>query len=126
MKSNCPCCSNLSYQNCCEPYHLGITKPSSPTALMRSRYAAYALHLIDYLIKTTHPSQIHLYQKATIEKWAKSNVWLRLEICKAKDEVVEFKAHYQNGLRTYIHHEISTFKKEKQVWYYLNGTYPMI
>ncbi len=91
---------------------------------MRSRFSAYALHLIDYLIETTHPSQIHFYERKEIENWAKSNVWLELEICEAKEDIVEFKAFYQNGLKTFIHHETSIFKQEHGIWYYLKGTYP--
>jgi SEC-C motif-containing protein len=120
----CRCCSNLNYANCCEPYHLKQQKPLTPEQLMRSRFTAYAMHLIDYLIATTHASQRHLYQKNEIEHWAKSNVWLKLEICEAKNEIVEFKAYYRNGLKQFVHHERSVFKKESDTWFYLKGTYP--
>ncbi|TCC92424.1 hypothetical protein EZ428_07660 [Pedobacter frigiditerrae] len=118
---DCPCCANLSYSNCCHPFHLNKEKPLTPEKLMRSRFSAYALHLIDYLIETTHPSQRHLYQKKEIENSAKSNVWLKLEICEAKKDIVEFKAFYQNGLKIFIHHERSVFKQENGIWYYLKG-----
>ncbi|WP_316784190.1 YchJ family protein [Pedobacter frigiditerrae] len=124
MHIDCPCCSSLSYANCCQPFHLDKEKPLTPEKLMRSRFSAYALHLIDYLIETTHPSQIHFYERKEIENWAKSNVWLKLEICEAKEDIVEFKAFYQNGLKTFIHHETSIFKQEHGIWYYLKGTYP--
>lgn len=123
MSDTCFCCSNLNYVECCKPYHEGIAKPATPEILMRSRYSAYALHLIDYLIQTTHPTKRHLYKKNEIESWATSNQWLKLEICKAYQYNVEFKAYYQNGARTYIHHENSTFKKEHGIWYYVEGTY---
>ena len=123
MPDFCPCCSTLSYVDCCQPYHLGVDRPVTPEILMRSRYSAYALHLIDYLIQTTHPVSRPQYQKDEIEHWAKSNYWLKLEICHAHQDKVEFKAYYQQGLKTYIHHENSTFKKEKGIWYYLKGSY---
>lgn len=119
----CPCCTNLSYQNCCAPYHQGLAQAASPEILMRSRYSAYALHLIDYLIQTTHPSQRHLYSKKDIENWAKSSIWLKLEICRAVNDRVEFKAFYQSGTMTITHHELSTFKKEQETWYYLKGSH---
>ena len=123
MSDLCPCCSTLSYADCCEPYHLGMAKPATPEILMRSRYCAYALHLIDYLVQTTHPANRNLYQKDEIENWAKRSQWLKLEICNANQDKVEFKAYYLNGGTTYIHHENSTFKKEHGIWYYLKGSY---
>ncbi len=121
--SLCPCCSNLPYQSCCEPFHANHTIPATPEALMRSRYAAYALHLIDYLIETTHASIRHFCNKKDIENWSKQNLWLKLEIISAFNDKVEFKAYYQYGSRNFIHHENSTFKMENKRWYYLNGDY---
>ncbi len=50
----CPCQSGRKYKRCCRPLHRGAPAPS-PEALMRSRYAAYALGIPDYIIRTTHP-----------------------------------------------------------------------
>jgi SEC-C motif domain protein len=50
----CPCCSGLTYQNCCKPFHNGGLTAPTPEALMRSRYTAYCRGLVDYIIKTTH------------------------------------------------------------------------
>ena len=50
--SPCPCHSQKPYHQCCRPYHQGDLAPT-PLALMRSRYCAYALALVDYVIKTT-------------------------------------------------------------------------
>ena len=51
----CPCGSDLPYANCCQPWHGGQAAPT-PEALMRSRYSAYVLGLLDYLLATWHPS----------------------------------------------------------------------
>lgn len=123
MSVSCPCCSNLAYHNCCEPFHTNEAVPTTPEATMRSRYAAYALHLVDYLVETTHLETRNLYRKKDIESWAKQNVWLSLEIISATNNKVEFKAHYQNGSKKYTHHEKSTFKIENNRWYYLSGEY---
>lgn len=123
MGVKCPCCSNFEYRNCCEPFHLNKAIPATPEVTMRSRYAAYALHLIDYLIATTHPETRNLHRKKDIENWSKQNLWLKLEIISATHDKVEFKAYYCYGSEEYIHHENSTFKMENQRWYYLSGTY---
>jgi len=119
----CPCGSGKDYTVCCKPYHTKLANPKTPEALMRSRYSAYVLHLVDYLIDTTHPSKRYLHERNAISNWAKSNVWLRLEVLKAKDDKVEFKAFYQSNKQLNIHHELSTFILEKGNWYYLAGSY---
>ncbi len=121
--SLCPCCSNLPYSNCCEPFHTNQAIPANPEALMRSRYGAYALYLIDYLIATTYPNIRHLHLKKDIENWSKQNVWLKLEIISALDDQVEFKAYFESDSKQYIHHENSTFKMKNRRWYYLSGEY---
>ncbi len=120
---NCPCGSILAYINCCEPFHTGKVNPATPEAMMRSRYAAYTLHLIDYLIATTHPETRGLHVKKDIENWSKQNLWLKLEIISAVNNKVEFRAYYQHGSKSFIHHENSTFKVENKKWYYLSGAY---
>ena len=121
--SVCPCCSNLTYQSCCEPFHLNQANPLTPEALMRSRYAAYALNLIDYLMETTHAETRHLQQKKDIESWSKQNTWLKLEIISAVNDHVEFKAYFQFNSKNFIHHENSIFKMENYKSYYLSGKY---
>ena len=124
MPNTCPCCSRINYQSCCEPYHIGKLKAPSPEALMRSRYAAYSLQLIDYLVQTTHPSVRMLYDKKSIAKWARENKWLKLEILSTKTDKVRFKAHYQSKDQYFIHHEDSTFEQEDGNWYYVKGIFP--
>lgn len=117
----CACCPEKLYVECCQPFHLKNAFPQTPEQLMRSRYSAYVLNLIDYLWETTHPSKRYLYRKADIESWARENHWTGLEIVAAKRDVVEFKAFYQQGLKQFIHHERSVFKKETGKWYYFSG-----
>ncbi len=50
----CPCGSGRRLHRCCGPLHEGRPAPTAE-ALMRSRFAAYALGLVDYIIATTHP-----------------------------------------------------------------------
>lgn len=120
--SNCPCGSNQSYPNCCEPLHLGKPAPHAE-ALMRSRYTAYALGLEQYLLDTWHkntrPNSLGLADDATTK-------WLGLEVKRVEtiDEdtaTVEFIARYKvGGERAQRLHEISQFKRTDR-WYYLSG-----
>ena len=55
----CPCQSGQAYGECCGVWHHGIDESvhaTTPEALMRSRYSAYVLGLLDYLLKTWHPA----------------------------------------------------------------------
>ncbi len=69
MSFPCPCHSHLTYQACCQPFHHNEKLPQTPLQLMRSRYAAYALNLPDYIIQTTHPQSPHF--QSDIELWKK-------------------------------------------------------
>jgi SEC-C motif-containing protein len=51
----CPCGSGLPYATCCAPLHDGRREAEDATALMRSRYAAFATKRVDYLWRTLHP-----------------------------------------------------------------------
>jgi uncharacterized protein YchJ len=51
----CPCGSGATYGLCCQPAHAGRAAPSTPEKLLRSRFSAYRLGLVDYLVATTHP-----------------------------------------------------------------------
>lgn len=54
----CPCggypAPGTSYGDCCGRYHAGAAAPTAE-ALMRSRYAAFAVGDADYLLRTWHP-----------------------------------------------------------------------
>ncbi|MDD3775302.1 MAG: YchJ family metal-binding protein [Sulfurovaceae bacterium] len=53
VNSPCPCHSGKKYKKCCQPFHKGA-KAANAQFLMRSRYAAFALGVSDYIIATTH------------------------------------------------------------------------
>ncbi|KKL28906.1 hypothetical protein LCGC14_2370490, partial [marine sediment metagenome] len=53
----CPCCSNQTYQKCCQKLHNGDLTAASAEQLMRSRYSAFVVGDIGYLIKTLHPDK---------------------------------------------------------------------
>ena len=79
LDSPCPCGSGATLAGCCGPYHAGRAAPSAE-ALMRSRYSAYVLGLIDYLIDTTLPIQQAGLDRAAIAAWSAASSWLGLQV----------------------------------------------
>lgn len=121
LKVNCYCCSEIYFENCCAPYL--NKKKTAPTALalMRSRYSAYAVRNIDYLIETTAAATRKFHNKKDIFGWASENQWIKLEILNHSENTVEFKAYYlDESLHMQIHHEKSRFIFEKGKWFYLD------
>ena len=123
MKS-CFCGSSQPFSRCCSPIIKGIIPANSAEKLMRSRYSAYIMADINYLIETTHISQRVYLSEKELEQWAKTNRWQRLEIIKSDTFSVEFKAYFQdkNGKKQ-IHHEKSSFVFENDSWYYVDGVF---
>ena len=120
----CPCGSQKNFNECCEPFINGTQKAPTAEALMRSRYSAYATHAAEYLLATTHISERKYYSKSDILNWATSNQWLQLEIIKATENTVEFKAYFLDSkLQKQMHHERSTFKFENGSWFYVDGKF---
>lgn len=102
----------------------GDEVPSVPEELMRSRYTAYVLVDVDYLLNTTLPSKRELYSRREVERWAKNSHWQKLEIVETSESIVEFKAYYRDKkLRSFVHHERSLFEKQDGKWYYADGTF---
>lgn len=126
---NCYCCSGKEFEDCCQPFINGIAKPKTAEELMRSRYSAYVNVEIDYLLRTVHPSTRKFHNAESIEQWAKSSSWQKLEIIstidggpKDKKGMVEFKAYYLDEQRQLqIHHERSNFLKELGKWFFVDG-----
>lgn len=120
----CYCCSGASFEACCYPYLSGQKKATSAHVLMRSRYAAYSTQVVKYLIETTHFSTRNNYDESEIRKWSEQNTWLKLEVLEATETTVLFKAYYQDlSGRKQCHYEFSTFKKENDSWFYVDGTF---
>jgi SEC-C motif domain protein len=128
MQNKCPCGSGLSYSACCEPIISGKIDAETAQQLMRSRYTAFALANVDYLMSSHSAKTRPIKEHKSIEKWAKSLVWMGLIILDTQagepsDEVgyVEFKALYlENGKPDQIH-EKSLFRRENGKWMYVSG-----
>lgn len=126
--TDCPCCSGKPFIECCEPV-LKSESASTALKLMRSRYTAYCMQQAEYLYKTAHPKTRAQFQVSDIEEWSKENTWTKLEIISTehgniKDSrgIVEYKAYYKDKQdKVHILHERSTFLKENDQWFYLDG-----
>ncbi len=126
----CPCGSEKKFTQCCEPYLLKTKKAPTAEALMRSRYSAYVVQNIDYVVDTHHESTKKELVREDIEAWSEEAKWLGLKIIKTdagteKDEqgLVEFKCSYELDGKIQNHHEISEFVKENGTWFFREGRF---
>jgi len=68
VNDKCPCGSNLKYKKCCQSFHKGKL-PSTALELMKSRYSAYVLKDVKYIINTTDVNNPDFTNDTT--SWAK-------------------------------------------------------
>ncbi|MCQ1056525.1 SEC-C domain-containing protein [Photobacterium sp. ZSDE20] len=129
---SCPCGSQRPLAECCQPIHQNPSLANHPEQLMRSRYSAHVLGLVDYVVATYHPScEAEQHREAIAE--SVNSQWLGLEVINSEiatetEGFVEFKAFYQDGDEQYCLHERSRFIKEavnnQLQWFYIDGEYP--
>lgn len=125
----CPCASKALYHKCCKPFHDG-TPAADALHLMRSRFAAYALGLADYIIDTTHSdhpefSKERAKWKESIETFSRATNFDHLTIEEFIDgdetATVTFTAHLRQGGSDATFGEKSFFVKENNRWFYKAG-----
>lgn len=127
----CPCGSEHSFSDCCEPILQGQRQAPTAEALMRSRYSAYTRANIEYLTASLHPKARHDHDPAAALRWARNSKWLGLEIRSREaggeadgEGQVEFIASYRDQQGLHKHHEVAHFVREDGCWYYLEGQAP--
>ena len=134
IKANepCPCGSGQKYKRCCGPLHRGHPSPT-PNAVMRARYCAYAIGLVEYIIRTTDPTG-PMWQtdkdrwRADIEDFCRNTEFIGLTLSEitvnADHAYVQFSAQIsQNGVRT-VMTERSSFSLTMGEWRYVSGVHP--
>jgi len=116
----CPCGLGDDYDSCCGRLHNGADAPTAEL-LMRSRYSAFAVGDVDYLLRTWHspgrPGTLRLDPERR---------WTRLAVLETHDGglfdttgTVRFRALYvQDGQRGVLT-ETSRFVREGRRWLYL-------
>lgn len=119
MSLLCPCGSNLPYHSCCELLHKG-QEAISPDALMRSRYSAFVLHDIEYLLQSWHPST-----RPEALQLDEGSQWLKLSVLGSEQQEskgrVHFKAYVKDGNELFMLEEDSSFVFENGHWLYVDG-----
>lgn len=125
-ESVCPCGRGESYGACCGPLHAGEPAPTAER-LMRSRYAAFALGLTDYVLASWDPAT----RPDTLEL-DDSLVWKRLFIERTEaggpfDEAghVTFTAIGRSDDGRFEQRERSRFARDAAGrWVYVDGVHP--
>jgi SEC-C motif-containing protein len=95
---------------------------------MRSRFSAFCIGHVDYLISTHHPSQRRDDDRAQLAASLNHCQWLELSIIHCQQGStdqqhgeVEFIASYRQDGQLAQLHERSRFVKEQGRWFYLHG-----
>ena len=132
MSQSCPCGSGLQYNACCLPYLQHQRVAPTPEALMRSRYSAYVVHDVNYLIETWSPALQPEKWRAALEESCRDTQWsgLTLLACDAgkhADEgYVEFAACFTDASSPTVSsllRERSRFLRHHDHWYYVDGVH---
>jgi SEC-C motif-containing protein len=122
--TSCPCGSGRGFDECCGPLLAG-GPASSPEALMRSRYSAFARADLDYLETTLAPEAKEDYDRAETESWVKEAKWDGLEVRATNVDgdqgTVEFVARYRMRGKVFAHHELASFRQNEGRWVYVDG-----
>ena len=128
MQKPCPCGSNKPFIYCCDPIVQGQKPAPTAEALMRSRYCAFALGAIDYLIDTTAPEKQGPNDAEILADQVKYTNWTGRKILETtqgnrNDDVgtVEFEAEFETEDQTGTLYEKSNFRKENGFWVYVDG-----
>ena len=121
---NCICGNSKAFDKCCGRFLASGSDAKTPEQLMRSRYSAYAHGGYgEYLLETWLP--VMTSEISAAELSIKQRDWFELEVLnksqKGDDGFVEFKAYFKERGEVCVHHERSTFKRNKGKWYYVGG-----
>lgn len=125
----CPCGSEKNYDQCCEPIIKGEQVAATAEALMRARYTAYTQVEMDFLGSSVHPDFRSDSDDTGSRDWAEKSEWHGLEIVETVDGgpadetgKVEFIAKYTYEDEKQRYHEVATFGKVDDAWYFQEGT----
>ena len=121
MFEKCHCGSGLYFKDCCRPYIRGKKEAPTAEALMRSRYSAYVVGAIDYIIDTCAERVRPTMNREAVKKWSEKSKWLELKIIAVTEHTVHFEAHYEQDFMSHVHHEKAIFEKENDLWVYVSG-----
>ncbi|MET0854169.1 MAG: YchJ family protein [Microterricola sp.] len=120
--ARCPCLSGETYAECCGRLHRGEADAATAEQLMRSRFSAFAVGDVPYLLRSWHSST----RPAELELDVGLR-WYRLDIDGSSRGgmldsagTVEFTAFYRSDGDRGSQHESSRFVREGGRWVYLD------
>ncbi len=125
-QNSCICGSGLNINVCCAGLINSTKAAMNAEQLMRSRYTAFALGEVQYILSTWHkstrPQRLELDQST---EWVGLNV-LRASVEKGSTAYVEFIAYFrylaENGqFEDGQMQEKSCFVREAGIWFYKDG-----
>ncbi len=129
MSRPCPCTSGKTYDRCCGPFLEGARAPETAEQLMRSRFSAYALGKVDYLIATRCEARRGEENREELVQYCRTVRCVGLKIARKEkggagdaEGLVTFHASLQANGRRSLHIETSTFAREDGRWVYVDGT----
>lgn len=92
---------------------------------MRSRYTAYVLEEIDYIVSSHNPETRHEVDPKGAREWSQTADWDGLEIHETSEDgdtgIVEFTARYKVQGRLIRHRERAEFRRIDGRWFYHDG-----
>jgi SEC-C motif-containing protein len=119
----CPCGSGYPLEACCAPYIANLAPAPTALTLMRSRYTAYTMGMVEYLKATWHPRT----RPASLVLEPERR-WLGLKILDTAAGMagdasgrVEFVARFKIGGRAHRLRERSRFELVEGRWLYVDG-----
>ena len=125
---NCFCGKSLVYEDCCGVLHSDKRVAQTAEDLMRSRYSAFVLADVDYIMRTYAAETRPNGERDEIKRWAASVMWLGLQVISTqkgkagdKEGRVKFKALYSEAGKIHEMVEDSFFRFENGKWYYVDG-----
>ncbi|MGJ8674196.1 YchJ family protein [Rubritalea sp.] len=128
LRSDCPCGTGLSYNDCCRDFHTGKAQPKTAEQLMRSRYSAFFFRLPDYLVSTQHPDTREPSLRKELDAMLPTIMWRSLKILSSskggpedKKGKVEFTAEYHEDGELQEMYEHSRFRRLRGMWKYVDG-----
>ena len=123
--NQCFCGSTKLFSVCCQPFLSQDRNPATAEELMRSRYSAFNIGNVEYLIETLLPENRQPDDKRQIQETIDNTQWLGLKIIPElarENNKVEFVAFFEQDNNAIGQlHENSNFIQLDEKWFYIDG-----
>ncbi|UTA46824.1 SEC-C domain-containing protein [Simiduia sp. 21SJ11W-1] len=125
LPNACPCGSANAYAQCCAPLHQGAPA-ATPEALMRSRFSAHALGLLDYILASWASEARAAIDTGALSQWLGEAQFGQLRVLGAQQDWVEFECWYLQAGQLHSLHDRSFFIQEDGHWRYAASDAPRL